>query len=291
MKAIITNSFDNLVNILQKKSWGRILLCKIVGIISWNSASSKPSLEYRQGYWFRECNGIWISIGRYLRIRRSAIRGWDRAHDDELEMRRRWWFRSYSPQAGDFIVDVGAGMGEDAFVYSMAVGESGSVLAIEAYPATFKALSLFVESNGITNISLENLAASDTRGELWMSALPDDDWQCNSIVPHENPGSGIRVTAMRLDDMPMIVHRRVIDFMKINIEGAEVLALDGANETLAKTKNICVCCHDFLGSRTQTKERVCAILDKAGFILSFTSPDVPPYERDFVYGTKRDESL
>ena len=177
-------------------------------------------------------------------------------------------------------------MGEDTYVFSKAVGQNGSVLAIEAHPSTFKALSLFLQLNEIKNIKAENIAASNTNGTLWLSSLPDDGWQCNSLICNKDSENKVKVSTLQLDKLPDIMSKKTIAFIKINIEGAEVLALEGARQTLEKTKHICVCCHDFLGSSTQTKNDVCSILVQAGFTLSFTSPDSPPYERDFVYGTK-----
>jgi len=182
-------------------------------------------------------------------------------------------------------VDVGAGMGEDAYVYSRAAGNTGRVVAIEAHPATFSTLAAFVRLNHLANIATLHVAASNTRETLVISSLPDGDWQCNSIMGGASHG-GAEVQAVPLDEIDVIAARPVVDFIKMNIEGAEVLALRGAERTLAKTRHICVCCHDFLGDETRTKDQVCSILEQAGFALSFTSPHSPPYERDFVYGVR-----
>lgn len=289
MKNYILALIDNIVKTLQGHKWGRTLISRITEILSQMVNREKISIENHQGYWFRRQNGLAIPIGARLRLRRNDIRTWTPPSDNAFfGMRSKWWFRSYTAKEGDFIIDIGAGMGEDSYVFSKAVGPRGSVLAIEAHPATFKALCLFIQLNEIKNIQAENIAVSDTKDTLWISSLPDDDWQQNSIVIHKKSNDGVEVNALRLDDIPILIDRSTIDFIKINIEGAEVLALNGAHQTLAKTKNICVCCHDFLGSSTQTKKDVCSILNEAGFTLSFTSPDSPPYERDFVYGTKRE---
>jgi FkbM family methyltransferase len=286
MKENISNLVDMLTDRLQESSWGISLISMLFGAFSRMLNQNKVAIQNHQGYWFRHHSGIATPMGRRLRLRRNIIRSWTSLGETDFEMRARWWFRSYSPQEGDCIVDVGAGMGEDAHVFSKAVGAAGSVLAIEAHPATCKALSLFVDLNNITNVEINNIAVSDTDGILWMSSLPDDDWQCNSIATYEKSKNDIKITAMRLDDVPFLSNKDTINFMKMNIEGAEVLALNGAWRTLTKTKNLCVCCHDFLSANTQTKDDVCKILTAAGFTISFADPDAPPYERDFVYGSK-----
>jgi FkbM family methyltransferase len=288
MKKNIFAVIDKIVDALQKRHWGRPSISKLTEVLLRIENREKISIENHQGYWFRHHENLALPIGPSLRLKRNIIRSWTTQRNTEfLEMRAKWWFRSYKAKEGDFIIDIGAGMGEDSYVFSKAVGQNGSVFAIEAHPSTFKALSLFLQLNEIKNIKAENTAASNEDGTLWLSSLPDDDWQCNSLICNNDSEKKVKVSTLQLDNFPIIMDQATIDFMKINIEGAEVLALEGARQTLAKTKNICVCCHDFLGSSTQTKNEVCSILVGAGFTLSFTSPDSPPYERDFVYGTKR----
>ncbi len=264
------------------------LISKIAEIICLIANGERISIKNHQGYWFRHHKDLAMPIGSRLRWKGNGIRTWNSlANNKFFEMRAKWWFRHYEVKEGDFIIDIGAGMGEDTYVFSKAVGSHGSVLAIEAHPATFKSLSLFIKLNNIQNVEAENLVISNDHGTLWLSSLPDDDWQCNSVICNKESENKLEVKTIRIDDLPYLKDKNVINFLKINIEGAEILALDGARLTLQKTKNICVCCHDFLGISTQTKNDVCAILVESGFTLSFTNPDSPPYERDFVYGTKR----
>ena len=42
------------------------------------------------------------------------------------------WTWGYLPRAGDTVIDVGAGIGEEAVIFSRLVGESGRVISIEA---------------------------------------------------------------------------------------------------------------------------------------------------------------
>lgn len=289
MKILIISLIDSASNLCQSSKFGTFATLMLLKSINFLLGINSVKLENHSGVWFRTRGNVKIPIGPYLRIRRSEMRSWDTEKEEAFDMRKDWWFRSYSPKEGDFIIDVGAGMGEDSHVFSEAVGTTGSVLAIEAHPVTFKALSLFVDLNKITNVHAINMAASDTPGTIWISSLPNESWQCNSITFHKKSKSDTEVTAIRLDDIPDLSNKDTIHFLKMNIEGAEVHALAGAKSTLAKTQNICVCCHDFLGPATQTKSAICDLLIKSGFTLSFTNPDSPPYERDFVYGKRNDE--
>src|SRR5262245_5196542 len=59
-----------------------------------------------------------------------------------------YWFHLYKPQAGDIIVDIGAGRGEDVYAFSQAVGETGHVIAVEPHPESFSILRRFCELHG-----------------------------------------------------------------------------------------------------------------------------------------------
>lgn len=288
MKNNIIAVIDKIALSLQKFRYGRIFISKTTEILSQIINREKISINNHQGYWFRHHKNIVFPIGPHLKLKTNNIRSWHSTKVTKFfQIREKWWYRSYSAKEGDFIVDIGAGMGEDSYIFSKAVGHNGLVLAIEAHPSTFEVLSSFLDLNKIKNVKVVNLAVSNLDGIIWLSSLSHDDWQCNSLIYNQELENKIEVKTMRLDDIPILVDQKTIDFMKINIEGAEVFALNGAHQTLAKTKKICVCCHDFLGSSTETKNEVCSILTQAGFKLSFTSPDSPPYERDFVYGTKQ----
>src|SRR5690349_5658187 len=53
----------------------------------------------------------------------------------------------YKAKPGDVIVDVGAGLGEEAIVLSEKVGKTGKIYSIEANPSVFKILKKVVELN------------------------------------------------------------------------------------------------------------------------------------------------
>lgn len=233
--------------------------------------------------WFRKDSGVDLPLGNPLRLYSGSMRGWKPGGEEILEERRAWWFRHYQPRTGDIIADIGAGRGEDVLVFSRAVGLTGRVIAIEAHPATAAILKSFVARNKLSNVEVYQLAAAENAGTRFISDASGEHWQCASIVMST---TGEPTPAGRLDDIETLREAESISFLKMNIEGAEVEALRGATAVLRKTDSVCVCCHDFLGEQTRTKSEVCQILESGGFRLFFSPPGVPPYESDFVYGTR-----
>lgn len=240
--------------------------------------------QYVDGCWFRIDDGAAIPLGGRFNLHRGAMLNWEPRGEEISRPRRIWWFRYYRPTQGDFVLDIGAGRGEDACVLSKAVGPSGKVVAIEAHPKTCAILDNFVRLNQLPNVVVEHCAASDHAGSCFITEQVEELWQCASLK--QGGGAGNKVLAKRIDDLPQVREAQNIAFLKMNIEGAEVDALQGAHDTLERTKSVCVCCHDFLGEYTKTKSAVQRLLVGHGFHLSYAPAGSPPYERDFVYGTR-----
>jgi FkbM family methyltransferase len=200
----------------------------------------------------------------------------------------RWtwdlWMYQYHPNEGDTIVDVGAGTGWETLLFSKSVGKSGRVISIEAHPRTFRCLSKMCELNQLENVTVIQAAIVDQEREIEFS---DGEHEGNSIIGAD---SGIRVAGTTLDSTFRSLGLSQVDFLKMNIEGAERLALSGMKEMVEKTKMVCISCHDFLADAGQgsndlrTKADVIHFLKQSGFAVSFRESDARCTVRDFVYG-------
>lgn len=199
---------------------------------------------------------------------------------------RSFWFHVYQPRPGDVIVDVGAGRGEDTFAFSRAVGPHGRVLAVEAHPETFVYLQKMVEYNRLDNVRALNLAVSDAPGEVFIST--EADWQGNSITGVPSPG-GHRVPADTLDNLLDREGLSRVDFLKMNIEGAEAAALRGLVRSQSRIRSVCIACHDFLaesgaGDHLRTRAGAIAVLQQMGFSIVVRDDAPEPWVRGHVHG-------
>lgn len=129
---------------------------------------------------------------------------------------------------GDRVVDVGANVGTIALRAASCVGPSGTVIAIEAHPRTFKFLAENVALNRFRNIEMVNVALGEETGTLFFSDLPSDDQN------HIQTESGMAVPVVRLEDF--------LDtetaFLKIDVEGYEHHVLAGAGGGLNRVQLI-----------------------------------------------------
>lgn len=247
----------------------------------------------------------YVSVRRRRRCRVSRVEGGLWAHryagwtlvlpeiggatPEDLVARVRDEFAyDYSPQAGDVVVDVGAGIGSETLTFAPAVGPEGRVVAIEAHPRTAACLSRNVRVNGLENVDVLELAVADADATL---VLGDDDQHLGNSVVRAGR-RGVEVPARRLDDVLRDADVSQVALLKMNIEGAEVRALDGAARTLAATDHVVIACHDFLAAgdgdpQMRTKEAVRARLVEAGFAVRDREDD-RPWVADTLYGRRRE---
>ncbi len=99
------------------------------------------------------------------------------------------------------------------------------------------------EYNEIVNAELLNLAICAEDGYVFIEDR--DGHEMNRIVEDK----GIKVIGKKLDTVIDEHNLNRIDFLKMNIEGAEKFAILGMEETLKITKNLCISCHDFLAEK------------------------------------------
>lgn len=163
-----------------------------------------------------------------------------------------YWFHLYRPASGDVIVDIGAGRGEDVYAFSRAVGPTGQVWAIEPHPTSFSSLEELCTSEGLTNVHCLRLACIDTPRDLQIETLPV--WESNYVREGSASPTSFPVRGMRFDDICLEHGIDRIDFLKMNIEGAERWALPGCEKALRRARYACISAHDFRADRGEGEE-------------------------------------
>lgn len=206
----------------------------------------------------------------------------------EEEQARDVFFQEYTPVEGDVVVDVGAGIGTELNLFSRLVGPSGHVYAIEADPRTFHLLRRRQELNHLVNVTPIHTALADRPGDVLIS----------SAGPHEthrlvSSGPGHLVRGATLDELVAEQGITRIDLLKMNIEGAERLAVAGMNTSSRLVRNVVISCHDYLVARggdgsNRTNRFVREYLITHGFeVAGRRGDDAPDWARDYLYGHRR----
>lgn len=226
-------------------------------------------------------DGIWIhqtSYG-YFAYHRPYLR-LDLMRLDQAACENFLW--GYQPKAGDVIMDVGAGVGEETLTFSRAVGERGKVICIEAHPRAYRCLEKLVQYNRLQNVI--PIHAAVTEPGCSGVTISDNDYLSNRI-----DSSGVSVPATTIDEIHRQLNLGHVHFVKMNIEGAERLAIRGMAATLEETEILCMSCHDFLAKRTaddrlRTKDSVRDFMRQSGLdVQERKKPGLPPYLRDQLW--------
>lgn len=180
----------------------------------------------------------------YWLTRRPAFLRWALWCRGRLTAELRVMLDRISP--GDVVFDVGANRGYFTQLYSLLVGRHGRVYAFEPVPTTFRVLrERMAERQVISNVVLVDVALADTSGTAVMHLPGKDDGQA-SLRPHRGVGS------WKTADPPATYHCRQLllddfigdrgitrlDFLKCDVEGAELLVLRGATDTLKRFRPV-----------------------------------------------------
>jgi FkbM family methyltransferase len=225
-----------------------------------------------------------LLLNVYRRIRRSGAlesRLVGAAFEVTYDLYKAWWeapevnaLLRWVPHSGT-VIDVGANIGFFTTRFADKVGPGGKVLAIEPEGLNLrrlrKRLDRFV-SNGIV--------------EILPGVVSDREGIAKLQINHDHPGdhrlaaSGVDVDAYTLDGL---IKRRgfgKVDFVKIDVQGAEALVLAGAQEMLARYKPALWIEVDDLALREMGSNAVSVygILASAGYHAYRLSRDATPHQ-------------
>jgi FkbM family methyltransferase len=132
------------------------------------------------------------------------------------------------------IVDAGAHHGLYTLLASKRVGWDGRVITIEPSPRECERLEKHLRLNRCSNTELVRCALGEDPGEANLYLVDgSQDW-CNSLRPPDvnGPIRTVRVSVRRLDDVLDELGVTKVDFLKLDVEGAELSALYGAIKLL-----------------------------------------------------------
>jgi FkbM family methyltransferase len=133
------------------------------------------------------------------------------------------------PRPGEVVVDAGACIGRHTLWLARAVGPQGKLIALEPLPANFRMLRRNVRANRLANVVCIPAALGATRGQV---ELRFDYETSTASSRRELPGRAV-VDQWSLDLLLAELGVETVDIIKLDVEGMEIDALEGARQTLA----------------------------------------------------------
>lgn len=133
---------------------------------------------------------------------------------------------------GHVFVDVGASFGYYTVLAAGIVGPHGKVIAFEPEPTRFVFLKTNIKINRLSHVIAVNVAVSNINGEAYFYINGEES---SLYVRH---GPRIRVRTVRLDEFLESIGINSVNMVKIDVEGAEMLVLEGAEKVFERSKNL-----------------------------------------------------
>jgi FkbM family methyltransferase len=161
---------------------------------------------------------------------------------DEYEA-ENFKFLTNSCKPGAVIIDIGAHIGLFSVIASQVTGKSGKVYAFEPAPSTYQLLqkTLSINHNGSVIETFQKAVGKET-GKITFFVSDGQADNGNSLVNYkeDRPLNGIDVEVTSVDAFVQEKKISRLDFIKIDVEGAEYDTLRGTAETLQNLRPVCI---------------------------------------------------
>lgn len=167
--------------------------------------------------------------------------------------------KHFSPQKGDVVLDVGANVGKYTLQAARAVGPEGCVIAVEADTNNCRALLEGIGLNDFNNVITYNVAAYDKEEQLLMYV---GDTGTHSGLKADYHHGSQAVWGRTLDNIIAECKISHLDWVKVDVEGAEFEVLSGMRKSLEKFKPKLI-----IEVWSKNKPKVEALLTSLGYTL------------------------
>ncbi|MFC1938363.1 FkbM family methyltransferase [Chloroflexota bacterium] len=185
------------------------------------------------------------------------------------------------PKRGDIVIDVGANVGAFTVKAAKLVGDKGLVVAIEPEPMNLALLQRNIDSHNLNNVKVIRKAVWDKAVKVWLYLSKHSALHSLCYASEDR----IEVEADCLDNIIAKLGLSHVDFIKIDVEGAEPEALGGAERTLTSPSiRLCMeACHVLPDGQPELPILVSYLVSK-----QFQPHVYTIFEGPYIYATKQD---
>jgi len=230
-----------------------------------------------------------VCIARFVRLRRERFLGFRVESFDyetlhflfrEIFVRNEYWFRAANDRP--VIFDCGANIGLATIFFKWLYPQS-VVHSFEPDRATFDLLRRNVEMNRLSEVHLHNVALSSTAGavEFFTSAHRNGSLLM-SMDPQRAPAADCKRTTVDGAKLSGFMNGRLVDLVKLDVEGAEGLVMKDLVETgaISRVKEFVVEYHHHVDRREAGLGDFLCVLKDAGFNYQVGAVWASPQARD-----------
>lgn len=185
--------------------------------------------------WVKDNRGAKFYLNPYYLLDRSIIAFGD--YDASLHR-----FIDQYVKPGMVCMDVGANIGFFSVHLGQVVGHEGKVYCFEPIPSVHKRLQQHIEENNVgSSVKASTLALSNEDGEATIHFADENltnQGMASIVLAQSQLANEQKIRTVKLDTFVQSEGLTRLDFVKLDIQGAETFFLEGGKETLNKMKPI-----------------------------------------------------
>lgn len=171
----------------------------------------------------------------------------------------------WSPKEGDIVIDAGAYVGAFSIRASELVGNKGRVIAIEPEPKNLSYLKRNLANLDNATVAERAISNHDGTGALYISGASP----CHTLLYQHKDSVEVKVDT--LDEIVKLLGLPRVDFIKMDIEGMELQALEGAREILKGNVKLAIAAYHTLPSGEPELPAVVRLLESLGYKTNIAS--------------------
>jgi FkbM family methyltransferase len=168
---------------------------------------------------------------------------------------------------GDVVYDVGANVGFFTVLAARRVGPQGAVIAFEPFPETATAARRNADLNGFKHVTVLTNAAGRRGGTAKLEVREYSTLA--RLADESTTGPTVDVEVIAIDDLVDTGRVRPPDFVKIDVEGAELGVIEGMRRTITAHRPVILC------EMHGTNAAFASLMDGLGYNVRSLESDLP----------------
>ena len=190
------------------------------------------------------------------------------------------WFDYFPINPGETVVDLGACVGETTMPFARKVGKQGLVVALEPDITNFRVIHNLIIKYQLTNTIAFLAGIGKKTGRAHLSI---GGWNAHSTILKGNRFFGTRVVPIiSWNDLVDTLAIKHVDLAKINVEGAEIGALEGMTKVFPD--KIMLDDHHRFGTDSEHLEQL--LWEKGYEILERRDSEPPIIVKNLIYAKR-----
>ncbi|MBI5001487.1 MAG: FkbM family methyltransferase [Euryarchaeota archaeon] len=184
------------------------------------------------------------------------------------------YFLKYKLKKGDIVIDAGAWFGPFAIYAASQIGPTGKVIVFEPDPLNYIDLKNNILLNNLNNIVAINKGLWNTKSTLRFFSIGKYSGGSHILFDDslkENKGY-VEISVVSLDEELKLQGISQVDFIKMDIEGAEIEAIEGSKNILQnRNTNLAIATYHIRNGE-MTCKKVEHLLKSYGYYVESLNP-------------------